>query len=148
MHYYTVDYDYGEWRYLEEIGTWQCVSEAHLTTRDELGTIIKFKLYPYFRTDGGSIPKLLQKPFGVRSWYEDTHKLTSIAFAVHDMMYMGRFLAKDLADDLLRATLRDDGWGRVRAGIIHQCVDKFASRHWGTDEHGNGVFCRMDVNVT
>lgn len=103
-------------------------SRTRILTRCSDGNIYSFRLEPGFQTDGGSVPK----PFRwlIPSW-DAKNKLLCLAYALHDACYGSECLPKDLADDLVRSLLRDSGMARVKAGMVHQAVNLFASKHYG-----------------
>lgn len=49
----------------------------------------------------------------------------NVIILVHDVLYHRIGLSKSDADDILRGGLRECGYGRVMAGIIHQAVTQF-----------------------
>lgn len=142
MNYYVKKWVYGRWDYIPEIGLYQCRETARVSLVDGTGMRLDYTILPGFRTDGGSIPKMLQKPFGMKGWYEDgSHRLTNLAFVLHDSMYCGYGpLDKQRADKQLRDMLLADGWPAFKVETVYFCVRYFACRHWGTDDLDNEGF--------
>ncbi len=88
-----------------------------------------FKVLKGVRTDGGSIPKAFQGIVG-KSW--DSYNIKyNACFIAHDLFYGSELVAKDIADDVLRSSLRDCGISRFKAGAIHRAVMLFAKKHYG-----------------
>ena len=78
-------------------------------------------------TDGGSIPKVFQ--WFAKGWSDD-YKYNS-TFILHDALYGSELVHRDIADDMLRSSLRDCGIDRLHASTICWCVNKFAKNHYG-----------------
>lgn len=65
---------------------------------------------------------------------KDNEKYNAIIL-VHDILYHRIGLSKSDADDILRGGLREAGYGRIMAGMIHRAVMLFARyAFWSDDE--------------
>lgn len=53
---------------------------------------------------------------------------------VHDVLYHRVGLSKADADDILRGGLRESGYGRIMAGIIHQAVTQFGWKAFNSND--------------
>lgn len=88
-----------------------------------------FKIHKGFKTDGGSIPKALEWLVGP-GWNDKDNKYNA-TFILHDGCYASEIVSKELADDMLRSSLRDCNISRKKAGAIHRAVMMFAKCHYG-----------------
>lgn len=96
-------------------------------------------------TDQGVITCTVKKGFkwngatgGIVKRFSETNELYNVVVLFHDVCYtFGSGICKVDADDLLRGGLRECGYGRVMAGVIHRAVTWFGSLVFGTDEYDN-----------
>lgn len=58
----------------------------------------------------------------------------NVIILVHDLLYHRIGLSKADADDILRGGLRQAGYGRVMAGIIHKAVTLFGRCAYNADD--------------
>lgn len=58
----------------------------------------------------------------------------NVIILVHDVLYHRIGLSKADADDILRGGLRQAGYGRVMAGIIHKAVTLFGRCAYNADD--------------
>lgn len=79
-------------------------------------------------TDGGSIPKAFS--WFAKGWYDDNF-IINACYILHDALYASELMPKDIADDILRSSLRDCGFDRLHASTICWAVNTFAKRHYG-----------------
>lgn len=103
-----------------------------------------FTIYPGFRTDGGSIPFLFR--WFAKPW--DSENLSySACFILHDACYASACVHRDIADDMLRSSLRDIGIDRLHASTICWCVNNFAKGHYGpeNDDQDNYDFVKFEM---
>lgn len=121
---------------------YQIDNEFDITLDDRTFRYI-LTILPGFRTDGGSIPKAFQ--WFVKGWTDD-YKYNGV-FVLHDAMYCTSFVHRDIADDMLRSSLRDVGLSRLKASTVCFCVNSFASCHYGpeNDDNDNYDFVKFDV---
>ena len=100
-------------------------------------------ILPGFRTDGGSIPKAFQ--WFISGWSQDYHY--NGIYVLHDALYCTEYAAKNVADDMLRSSLRDYGISRFKASTVCWCVNNFAKCHYGkvNDDNDNYDFVKFDV---
>ena len=101
-----------------------------ISLTDELGKTYQFLVKKGFRTDGGSIPKCFA--WFAPSWKEDDEQYNA-CFVLHDGLYASELVNKDMADDMLRSSLRDVGMNRFHASTICFCVNHFAGKHYGKE---------------
>lgn len=94
---------------------------------DDKERLYVFKIKKGFMTDGGSIPKLFR--WFAKGWCND-YKYNA-CFILHDALYGSEIVHKDLADDILRSSLRDCGMDRLHASTICWAVKNFAKNHYG-----------------
>lgn len=109
---------------------YQCIDDIDVLLQDNHGLNYHFHLYPGFRTDGGSVPKPFQCV--IPSW-DKSNELLNLAYALHDYCYGSEVLSKSDSDDLVRGMLRDSGMSRVKAGMVHMAVYRFAGNHYGIE---------------
>lgn len=95
-----------------------------------------FTIYPGFRTDGGSIPFLFR--WFAKPWDPENLEYDA-CFILHDCCYASGYVHRDIADDMLRSSLRDIGLSRGKASTIHWCVKHFAKSHYEKDENADFV---------
>ena len=100
-------------------------------------------ILPGFRTDGGSVPKVFQ--WFMKGWNND-YRYNGI-FVLHDALYCAEYTTKEIADDMLRSSLRDYGFDRFHASTVCWCVNTFAKSHYGkeNDENDNYDFVKFNV---
>ena len=55
----------------------------------------------------------------------------NVAILTHDVLYHDVGLSKEDSDDILRGALRESGYGRVMAGLIHKAVQLFGKKAFG-----------------
>lgn len=89
-------------------------------------------------TDGGSIPKAFQ--WFVKGW-SDTDNKFNACYILHDFNYASESVKRDIADDMLRSSLRDSGLDRLHASTVCWCVNNFACRHYGREN--DDLDCRF-----
>ena len=98
--------------------------------RDENDETIVFEIKKGFKTDGGSIPKVFS--WFAPSWKDDDNKYNA-CYILHDGLYASELVAKEVADDMLRSSLRDCGMNRFHASSICWAVNTFAGKHYGIE---------------
>lgn len=103
-------------------------NDFNVTFRDDLHRKYAFTILKGAKTDGGSIPKFFS--WFADSWRDDDYRYNA-TFIMHDALYASELFPKDVADDLLRSSLRDCGETRMTASTICWCVNTFAKRHYG-----------------
>lgn len=101
-----------------------------------------FTIFPGFRTDGGSIPFLFR--WFAKPWDPENLEYDA-CFILHDCCYSTGVVARSLADDMLRSSLRDVGMDRLHASTICWAVNTFACRHYEDDDLGNKDFVKFDL---
>lgn len=101
-------------------------------------------ILPGFRTDGGSIPWAFR--WFAKKWKEDDYRYNA-CFILHDAMYCSAYVHRNVADDMLRSSLRDVGLDRFHASTICFCVNNFASSHYGpeNDKDDNDDFVKFNI---
>lgn len=113
--------------------TWHVVNGLYVIDNDFLITFDdKVKSYTFLikkgaMTDGGSIPKLFR--WFTKGWSDDYRY--NATFLLHDALYGSELVHRDIADDILRSSLRDCGMSRVKASTICWAVNNFAASHYG-----------------
>ena len=113
--------------------SWHKVNQYYVIDNDFLITLndktnsYTFKIKKGAMTDGGSIPKA----FGwfAKGWSDDYRY--NACFLLHDALYGSEIVHRDIADDMLRSSLRDCGLSRFKASTICWCVNTFAEGHYG-----------------
>lgn len=114
----------------DEDGLYVIDNAFYITLVSELGETFKFRISKGFVTDGGSIPKAFS--WFAPSWKDDDNSYNA-TFILHDGLYASELVSKDIADDMLRSSLRDVGMNRFHASTICFCVNHFAGKHYGKD---------------
>lgn len=104
-----------------------------VTLVDNRGRIYTIRISAGTVWNGLSIPKVFRWFLPV---YDETNYLYNIAGLIHDLLYASSLLPKDTADDIFRGILRDAGISRFKASTAELCVEKFAGKHYGSDEYG------------
>lgn len=66
--------------------------------------------------------------------FHKTNTDYNVIILVHDVLYHRIGLSKADADDILRGGLRESGYGRVMAGIIHQAVTQFGWKAFNSND--------------
>lgn len=66
--------------------------------------------------------------------FHKTNTDYNVAILVHDVLYHRIGLSKAAADDILRGGLREAGYGRIMAGIIHQAVTQFGWKAFNSND--------------
>lgn len=66
--------------------------------------------------------------------FHKTNTDYNVIILVHDALYHRIGLSKADADDILRGGLREAGYGRIMAGIIHQAVTQFGWKSFNSDD--------------
>lgn len=66
--------------------------------------------------------------------FHKTNVAYNVIILVHDVLYHRVGLSKADADDILRGGLRESGYGRIMAGIIHQAVTQFGWKSFNSDD--------------
>lgn len=94
---------------------------------DEHSNRYTFKFKKGLMTDGGSIPKVFQ--WFAKGWSAD-YRYNAV-FILHDALYGSELVPREIADDMLRSSLRDVGLDRLHASTICWCVNTFAKNHYG-----------------
>lgn len=124
-------------------GLYQIDNEFEITL-DDKEYKYTITILPDFRTDGGSIPKAFQ--WFIKGWTDD-YNYNGI-YILHDALYCTEYTTKEIADDMLRSSLRDYGIDRIHASTVCWCVNTFAKSHYGkdNDENHNYDFVRFDVD--
>ena len=94
---------------------------------DDKVNLYVFKFKHGLMTDGGSIPKLFS--WFAKGWSND-YKYNA-CYILHDWCYGSGKVNKEIADDMLRSSLRDCGMDRLHASTICWAVKNFADSHYG-----------------
>lgn len=66
--------------------------------------------------------------------FHKTNDDYNVIILVHDALYHRIGLSKADADDILRGGLRESGYGRIMAGIIHQAVTQFGWKAFNSND--------------
>lgn len=66
--------------------------------------------------------------------FHKTNTDYNVIILVHDALYHRIGLSKADADDILRGGLREAGYGRIMAGIIHQAVTQFGWKAFNSND--------------
>ena len=122
------DWNVQKFTWHEENGLYVIDNDFTINFRDELHRKYAFTILKGAKTDGGSIPKIFS--WFADSWRDNDYRYNA-TFIMHDALYASDLLPKDVADDLLRSSLRDCGESRMTASTICWCVNTFAKRHYG-----------------
>ena len=61
----------------------------------------------------------------------------NVAILTHDVLYHDIGISKEDADDILRGALRESGYSRLMAGLIHKAVQIFGKKSFGRIEFKN-----------
>lgn len=117
-------------------------NDFHITMKDEQGQIIDFLIKKGFKCNGGSIPGCFQ--WFAKSWKDDDNQYNA-CFILHDGLYGSELVAKSIADDMLRSSLRDCGMNRFHASTICWAVNTFAGLHYGK-KHDKWD-CQNHINI-
>ena len=120
----------GPYKWHKEDSLYVIDNAFYITLVSELGEQYKFRVSKGFRTDGGSIPKMLS--WFAPSWKADDNSYNA-TFILHDGLYASELVPKEMADDMLRSSLRDVGMNRFHASTICFCVNHFANKHYGKE---------------
>lgn len=94
---------------------------------DDKVNLYVFKFKHGLMTDGGSIPKLFS--WFAKGWSNDYQY--NACYILHDWCYGSGQVNKEIADDMLRSSLRDCGMDRLHASTICWAVKNFANTHYG-----------------
>lgn len=103
------------------------IDNQFLIQLDDHKHVYTFKIHKGFMTDGGSIPKIFR--WFAKGWSDD-YKYNA-TFILHDWCYASGKVARPIADDMLRSSLRDCGMDRMHASTICWAVNNFAASHYG-----------------
>ena len=124
-----------------KVNEWYIVDDIFTITLDDKEYKYTITIYPGFMTDGGSIPKMFQ--WFAKGWTND-YEYNGI-YILHDAMYCTEYVSKEIADDMLRSSLRDYGMDRLHSSTICWCVNMFAKFHYGikNDENNNYDFVKF-----
>ena len=89
------------------------------------------------------MPKAFQ--WFIKGWTDD-YNYNGI-YVLHDALYCTEYTSKEIADDMLRSSLRDYGLDRLHASTVCWCVNTFAKSHYGkeNDENDNYDFVKFNV---
>lgn len=113
--------------------TWQTMNGLYIIDNDFLVelddkvNLYSFKFKKGLITDGGSIPRLFS--WFAKGWADDYRY--NATFILHDWCYGSGKVSKELADDMLRSSLRDCDMDRLHASTICWAVKNFAGSHYG-----------------
>lgn len=110
-----------------EVNGLYVIDNDFLIQLDDKEKCYTFKFKKDLMTDGGSIPKLFR--WFAKGWTDD-YKYNA-TFILHDWCYGSGEVAKEIADDMLRSSLRDCGMDRLHASTICWAVQHFADSHYG-----------------
>lgn len=66
--------------------------------------------------------------------FHKTNTDYNVIILVHDALYHRIGLSKADADDILRGGLRESGYGRIMAGIIHKVVTQFGWKAFNSND--------------
>lgn len=81
---------------------------------------------PGHRTDFCSVPRV---PLA----YDMLGNRARKAGTIHDRLYVTHELPREIADQVLREMLQQDGVGRCEAEAFYLAVRSFGGSHWGPD---------------
>ena len=111
---------------------------------DDKNYCYKLTILPGFITDGGSIPRFFN--WFAKGWTDDY--LYNGIYILHDALYCTEYTTREIADDMLRSSLRDYGFDRLHASTICWAVNTFAKCHYGKehDENDNYEFVKFTVS--
>lgn len=137
------NYKCGSYKYHKVGKFYQIDSEFQISLEDDTYRYV-FTIYPGFRTDGGSIPWMFR--WFAKPWKDDDLSYNG-CFILHDACYASACVHRDLADDMLRSSLRDIGEDRLHASTICWCVNNFAKGHYGpeNDDQDNYDFVKFNL---
>lgn len=122
MKLHTFDYD--QLTFVRE-GKWATlVHDINIALRTNEGSYL-LKIEAGFKWNGNS------GCFPCR--FSKTNERYNVAILVHDALYH-RLMLKEDADDILRGCLRECGYGRFMAGIIHRAVTLFGTHAYTDDD--------------
>ena len=82
----------------------------------------------------------------MKGWNND-YRYNGI-FILHDALYCTEYTTKEIADDMLRSSLRDYGFDRFHASTVCWCVNTFAKSHYGKENDENDNYDFVKFNVT
>lgn len=71
--------------------------------------------------------------------YSADNERYNVAILCHDVFYHGIGISKSDADDILRGCLRESGYNRLMAGLIHKAVQLFGNKAFGCIEHKDNL---------
>lgn len=103
------------------------IENDFLISMDDKVNCYTFKIKKGAMTDGGSIPNAFS--WFAKGWSDDYRY--NACFLLHDALYGSEIVHRDIADDMLRSSLRDCGLSRFKASTICWCVNTFAEGHYG-----------------
>ena len=63
----------------------------------------------------------------------------NVSILCHDVFYHDIGISKSDADDILRGCLRESGYNRFMAGLIHKAVQIFGNKSFGNIEHKSNI---------
>lgn len=110
-----------------KVNQYYCIDNDFLVQFDDKVHCYTIKFKKGLMTDGGSIPKLFS--WFAKGWSNDYRY--NATFICHDWCYGSEMIHKDMADDILRSSLRDCGLDRLHASTICWAVKNFADSHYG-----------------
>ena len=118
-------------------------SELCFTKNKDIATLTK-DLIVILHTDKKDYELYIEKGF---KWNGNTgcfpcrfHKENeryNVAILTHDVLYHDIGISKEDADDILRGALRESGYSRLMAGLIHKAVQIFGKKSFGRIEFKN-----------
>lgn len=123
MKLYSFTYDRLEYVREGKIATLS--NDIHITLYTDEGEIDIF-VTPGFKWNGNS------GAFPCR--FSKTNEQYNVAILIHDVLYHRVGLSKDDADDILRGALREAGYNRFMAGLIHKAVTLFGRCAYNEDD--------------
>ena len=119
--------------YYKENGLYVIEDDFSVVLCDNNDNVFTITIKEGAKCDGLSVP-------AVFTWFlpkwDKKNELYNIAGIVHDALYASKLVHKDIADDIFRGILRDSGVSRFKASTAEWCVEKFAKKHYGSDEYG------------
>ena len=123
MKLYTFSYDKLKYTRKGKIAT--LTDSIFITLYTDQGEI-KLNIKPGFRWNGNS------GAFPCR--FSTDNEKYNVAIFTHDVLYHRIGLSKAEADDCLRGMLREAGYGRFMAGLIHRAVTIFGRCAYDEDD--------------
>lgn len=131
---------YDSLEYRKEKDLYILEEDLNVTLQDNKGNKFTVTIKEGAKCDGLSVPAAFT--WFLPKW-DKKNELYNIAGIVHDALYASELVHKDIADDIFRGILRDSGVSRLKASTAEWCVEKFAKKHYGSDEYGMKDFIEI-----